>query len=73
MVREQMAASSGTMPDVHAQPRMIFDADVVQAEWEDRYGGTGPAPPAWIDSNGNIVVDATRVNVYEGEPSRHEE
>ena len=73
MYREQRQQAVDGLPDVPVRPRTISDAAAVQAEWENRYGGTGPAPPAWIDSNGNIVVDATRVNVYEGGSERGQE
>jgi hypothetical protein len=73
MFREQMQEYFDGLPDISVRPRVISDSAVVQAEWENRYGGVGVAPPAWVDSDGSIVVDATRVDVYGGWPQRAED
>jgi Domain of unknown function (DUF4157) len=44
-------------------PGFTIDRDVYEANW-GLAGGTGEAPPAWIDQYGRLDVDATRVDIH---------
>jgi Domain of unknown function (DUF4157) len=44
-------------------PGFTIDRDVYEANW-GLAGGTGEAPPAWIDQYGGMNVDASRVDVH---------
>ena len=48
------------------QPFRIVNGMVegeVQATWERDYHQSGPAPAAWVDASGTLVVDSARVTV----------
>jgi predicted dinucleotide-binding enzyme len=42
--------------------RAIRNADMVVAAWRYTYRRYTTPPMAWLDSNGNIVIDGTRVD-----------
>jgi hypothetical protein len=41
--------------------RLLNDNETVESAWHGEYGQDGPPPPAWVDADGRLVVDTTRV------------